>query len=113
MTRPCAPLVAVSWPAVVPAADRDLKTGARRGLERSGFVIAVSRPNDHRRALIVEAVVAPPRSIVAVVGGEQQFAAQLPSQRRHGLAHTLAIASQPLAPVVASHAAVVGSLLDD
>jgi hypothetical protein len=55
---------------VTPAADRDLETGAARELQRSGYVAAVSRSDDHRRAMIVEAVVAPPSVIVAVVVGQ-------------------------------------------
>jgi hypothetical protein len=84
--------------AVTPATDRDLKTGARRELQRSGDVIAVSRPDDHRRTTIAEAVVSPTRVIVAVVVGEEEFPAKLTSQHPQGVAHTLAITSQATRP---------------
>jgi hypothetical protein len=83
--------------AVTPATDRDLKTGARRELQRSGYVLAVGRPNDHRRATIVELVVSPPRVVVAVVVGEQELPTKPTSQSGQGVAHALAVTSMQLA----------------
>ena len=80
--------------AVPSATNRDLKTGAGGELQRQGYLVSNGRPDDHRRAMIVEAVVAPPRVIVAVVVGEKQFPAKLTSQPRQGVAHPLAIPSQ-------------------
>jgi hypothetical protein len=58
---------AVAGQAVPAAADRDLEAGAGGELQRPGDVPAVDRPDDHRRAEIVEEVVAPSGVVVAGV----------------------------------------------